>query len=817
MKKCVSLLLSLLICMSVFSPITVFASTTPTMTVGTAHGYAGETVTVEIFLQNNPGIAALQLLIGYDNTKLQLMNAEDHGLLGANSASFGNLRRIPYSLTWDDSGASSDHIEDGVLAVLTFLIFDTAEPGDTEITLSVVQGGTFNLDLDDVVFQTVNGTVTVQSDSVSTAIITVGNVSGKSGDDVDVPITVEDNPGLIAMLLSLNYDTDKIKLTGVTDGTVFGTGNALFGKDYTQVPYKLLWENGTAQSNYSQSGTLATLHFHILDSAAIGSVSIALQYAQDSTFDMDFNEIPLELHDGQVTIEQSDEPPVQPPLICIEGGQTITAGDTITLPVAVQNNPGMVAAAFSVNYDSGKLELIRADAATDVFPSGTATMSNDLSLCPFNILFEDGGTHTNYVGDGTLVLLTFHAKQDAEPGETQISLALDSESTFNVDLTEIAFQTEDALITINASSMPFSPCIFSDSAVAREGSEFTLPVRIRNNPGVVALLVKVTYDPLVLTWIGAEFDNSTFPEEYGTYTNDYSQAPFYLLWEQGDATAANNSNGIFANLRFRVKQNVSIAETSVQFEVIQDSTLNIDLQEVIIETESATVQIDTPMLTCDKSILRIGQTAQMRYAYRLGSPVPEGVVWSSENETIATVSESGVVTALQIGTTNIVAIDTYGNVVKFPITVMTDQNSLRIFSFDGDFEQQIDWWKKYSSATMTLGFLIYGCDDAVRYVWSTNSWRVDIDQQGHITNSGPFARSAKIWLRAYDRDDNVVAETTVTVRFYKFNWQYRRLQSQEIVSDNMFRPTVEPTTMEPETLVSFVTAFFTKVFWLFIR
>ena len=86
-----------------------------------------------------------------------------------------------------------------------------------------------------------------------------------------------------------------------------------------------------------------------------------------------------------------------------------------------------------------------------------------------------------------------------------------------------------------------------------------------------------------------------------------------------------------------------------------------------------------------------------------------------------------------------------------------------------------------------------------------------------ITNSGPFARSAKIWLRAYDRDDNVVAETSVTVRFYKFNWQYRRLQSQEIVSDNMFRPTVEPTTMEPETLVSFVTAFFTKVFWLFIR
>ena len=207
----------------------------------------------------------------------------------------------------------------------------------------------------------------------------------------------------------------------------------------------------------------------------------------------------------------------------------------------------------------------------------------------------------------------------------------------------------------------------------------------------------------------------------------------------------------------------------------------------------------------------------MRYAYRLGSPVPEGLVWSSENETIATVSELGIVTALQIGTTNIVATDTYGNVVKFPITVMTDQNSLRIFSFDGSFETKVDWWKKYSSETKMLGFLVYGCDDAVRYVWSTNSWRVDIDQKGNITNSGPFARSAKIWLRAYDRDDNIVAESSVTVRFYKFNWQYRRLQSQEVVSDNIFRSTIEPTVTEPETLVSFVTVFLSKVFWLFIR
>lgn len=102
------------------------------------------------------------------------------------------------------------------------------------------------------------------------------------------------------------------------------------------------------------------------------------------------------------------------------------------------------------------------------------------------------------------------------------------------------------------------------------------------------------------------------------------------------------------------------------------------------------------------------------------------------------------------------------------------------------------------------------------YVWSTNSQRVHIDQNGNITNTGCFARSAKIMLTAYDSKDNVVASSSVTVRFYKFNWQYKRLQSQEVVSDNLFRPTVEPASTESETLVSFVTAYLSKVFGLFI-
>ena len=157
------------------------------------------------------------------------------------------------------------------------------------------------------------------------------------------------------------------------------------------------------------------------------------------------------------------------------------------------------------------------------------------------------------------------------------------------------------------------------------------------------------------------------------------------------------------------------------------------------------------------------------------------------------------------------------DVEQLDLTVDADkfihkENKLKITCNDGSFEQQVKWWKKYSTATMSLGFLIQNCDKAVRYVWSTNSWFVDVDQNGNVTNTGCFARKAKITLTAYDAEGEIVAQSTVTVRFYKFNWQYRRLQSQEVVSDNMFRPAADPAATEPETLFSFVSAFFSKFF-----
>ncbi len=112
---------------------------------------------------------------------------------------------------------------------------------------------------------------------------------------------------------------------------------------------------------------------------------------------------------------------------------------------------------------------------------------------------------------------------------------------------------------------------------------------------------------------------------------------------------------------------------------------------------------------------------------------------------------------------------------------------VKIYNYSGEYTQKIDWWKSYKTATMTLGFHTYLCTGAVRYVWTSSSGKVKINQDGVITNTGSFSRSSIITLTAYDADDNVIAKASVKVSFYKFNWQKSRLQSQAVVSDNVMQ------------------------------
>ena len=168
MKKIISVfIINLLLCsVFAFSSGHVTAAGTGKLTLQSVTGNAGETVAVKILLSDNPGLVALHIDIGYDASKLRLLSASDGGLIGTGMAMFGNDLNInPYTLTWVDALHPTNHTGNGIAATLTFKILETAPCGMTPVTIAIVQNSTFDCNLKNVQFSTVNGYVGVRAGS----------------------------------------------------------------------------------------------------------------------------------------------------------------------------------------------------------------------------------------------------------------------------------------------------------------------------------------------------------------------------------------------------------------------------------------------------------------------------------------------------------------------------------------------------------------------------------------------------------------------------------------------------------------------------
>lgn len=115
--------------------------------------------------------------------------------------------------------------------------------------------------------------------------VIVKEARGCPGDTVSITIALENNPGIITMILEVGYDTSVMTLTGVTDGGILGT--AMHTDKLTMDPYQLTWNNGTAPSNFTAVGDLVTLTFTIAEDAPEGSYDITLSCSDALNYDMD--------------------------------------------------------------------------------------------------------------------------------------------------------------------------------------------------------------------------------------------------------------------------------------------------------------------------------------------------------------------------------------------------------------------------------------------------------------------------------------------------------------------------------------------------
>ena len=171
-----------------------------------------------------------------------------------------------------------------------------------------------------------------------TPTVSASVTEAMAGDTVDIEISLESNPGIVSMTLTVEYDTAALTLVSVTDAGVFGMQSH---KPELESPYTLVWCNDTATENYMIEGTVATLTFTVNEGAEEASYPIKLSYSYKSydIYDKDINRIEFATVDGAINVVKGEEPPAPDVILGdVNGDGTINGKDINDLKRAVAGN-----------------------------------------------------------------------------------------------------------------------------------------------------------------------------------------------------------------------------------------------------------------------------------------------------------------------------------------------------------------------------------------------------------------------------------------------------------------------------------------------
>lgn len=134
----------------------------PTFSVSSAKAKPGDTVKLTVDMSNNPGIASVVLDVSYNNKYLSLTSKPVFSELFTENLDSEDLSIVPFTLFSYD--ALKDITESGALATLTFKVAEDAPSGDYIVALSYDEENVFDVDFNNVSFETVAGKITVEGD-----------------------------------------------------------------------------------------------------------------------------------------------------------------------------------------------------------------------------------------------------------------------------------------------------------------------------------------------------------------------------------------------------------------------------------------------------------------------------------------------------------------------------------------------------------------------------------------------------------------------------------------------------------------------------
>lgn len=154
-----------------------------------------------------------------------------------------------------------------------------------------------------------SGNLNVSSESESNSnngypLISINDVSAKAGGEIQVSITLKNNPGILGMALATYYDEANLTLQSVENGEALQDILDLTTSQNLISGTRFLWDGIDISDSDIKDGTILTMNFKVNDNAQEGKYQITLKYSDGDIVDKNLTSVSPQIETGYIIINE---------------------------------------------------------------------------------------------------------------------------------------------------------------------------------------------------------------------------------------------------------------------------------------------------------------------------------------------------------------------------------------------------------------------------------------------------------------------------------------------------------------------------------
>ncbi|WP_020538806.1 T9SS C-terminal target domain-containing protein, partial [Lewinella cohaerens] len=346
----------------------------------------------------------------------------------------------------------------------------------------------------DAVTSNVNsGTVTINTVLDGFTLI-LADATANNGDNVCLPVTVNDFENILGMQFSINYDASALTFTGSQNfnPALVGFTSASVGNP-TPGNLTFTWNDPFAAGVTLPDGdVLFELCFDVMTDV---STTVVFSGTPTPIEIIDGNEMEVEFNSVSGTIS----PPTSGPLPITLTLTDVTAdqGDNVCLPLRVTNFTDITSMQFNINYDASILSYTGAENFNIMLPGwGAASITNpSAGVLTVNWSNAIGVTLAD---NSSLGRICFDVV-----GNTTSDVTIPAPRMIqNGDGDAVTSSVNSGTVTINPPVSGFA-LILAD-ATANTGDNVCLPVTVNDFDNILGMQFSINYDPTALVFTGTQ-------------------------------------------------------------------------------------------------------------------------------------------------------------------------------------------------------------------------------------------------------------------------------------------------------------------------